>query len=120
MFFKGIRKLSVYNIFGLSVEIHHIVQSNTMGTDEELIYFHLGNESAGSTDSYNSQGSFFILDHSCFKINIYQSIKLIENNVYIIRSDSGGNHTNSLSFISSCMGNKFSVCRCCFDGIKIL
>ncbi len=108
----GDKRLQQFIVFFLvigSVEIEQVVDTESMGGDDEAVHRDIRLQGARGADADDGQCAEMRFDGAGDEIDIGQGVEFIEDDVDIVRADTGGDDGKAHPANIARVGNEFAV-----------
>ena len=116
---KSFFERMVANRFIVCIKPQYPVAADAFFRDDKRIYRNVGLYRTGSTDTDDIQGTADRFYFFGFQIDMGQSIQFVDNDIDIIRTDTGGNHGKPVTPVTAGDGVKFAVTFFQLDLLKM-
>jgi len=116
---KGLQEGAVLIRGIIPVKIQQVVDTQAMGAGHKAVDRNIFLQAAGSAHADDGKGGGLGFDHPGGEVDIGQGVQLIENDVYIVGADAGGDDGDPFLSYVACVGNEFAVLGLVFDGVEM-
>ena len=116
---KGLEEGVVLFRIVMPVKIQQIVDTQAVGAGDKAVDWNILLQGAGGAHTDDGKGGELGFDHAGGEVDIDQGVQLIEDDVYIVRADAGGDDGDPFPANIARMGYEFAVLGLVLDGVEM-